>query len=170
MIQLSPADIDEIIEDYGHLFAVYPKLHESVSIYADYRRTPKRLEVLFPRKEHPVHGITGLHAYEKYNDAGLVETYTYSWKRIIPVQGIQLSHICSWGNDPHPPETTPAVICVNTEPHHHHHDPDNRRKRKDSYIMTLDRAFLYVSHYIETGSTYYCDIKTMIAMRGSSTM
>ncbi|WP_242615270.1 hypothetical protein [Paenibacillus solani] len=59
-MQLLPADIDEIIEDYGHLFAVYPKLRERVSIYTDFKRTKKRLEILFPLKEHPFHGITGL--------------------------------------------------------------------------------------------------------------
>lgn len=150
-MQLLPADIDEIIEDYGHLFAVYPKLRERVSIYTDFKRTKKRLEILFPLKGHPFHGITGLHAYEKYNDAGTVEQYCYSWKRIIPVQGIQLHHISSWGNDPHPPETTPAMLCVRTEPHHHHFDPYNRRRRKDSYIMTLDRVFQYVAYYIEIG-------------------
>jgi hypothetical protein len=160
---LLPADIDQIIEDYGHLFAVYPRLQERTSIFADYKRTQKRLEVLFPLIEHPFHGITGLHAYEKYNDAGTVETYCYSWKRIIPIQGIQLSHISSWGNDPHPAETTPAELCVNTEPHHHHHDPDNRRRRKDSYIMSLDLAFLYVSYYIESGRIYYRDVQTMIS-------
>jgi hypothetical protein len=163
LIQLLPADIDQIIEDYGHLFAVYPQLRDRVSIFADYKRTQKRLEVLFPLKRHPYYGITGLHAYEKYNDAGTVETYCYSWKRIIPIQGIQLSHISSWGNDPHPPETTPEELCVNTEPHHHHYDPECRRRRKDSYIITLDRAFLYISHYIEKGKIYYRDVQTMVS-------
>nr|WP_242615297.1 hypothetical protein [Paenibacillus solani] len=73
---------------------------------------------------------------------------------------MQLNHISSWGNDPHPPETTPAMLCVRTEPHHHHFDPYNRRRRKDSYIMTLDRVFQYVAYYIETGRIYYPDVLT----------
>lgn len=143
MTQLLPADMDQIIEDFGHLFQVYPRFNDKNSIYADYRRTPKKLEVLFPLLMHPTHGITGLHAPELYDDAGTVREYQYAWKRIIPVEGIKkYSHICSWGNDSHPAETTLAELCVNTEPHHHHHVlAPNRR-----YIYTLDRAFMYVAH------------------------
>jgi len=167
LTQLLPADMDQVIEDFGHLFQVYPRFNDKNSIYADYRRTPKKLEVLFPLLIHPTHGITGLHARELYDDAGTVREYQYAWKRIIPVGGIKYSHICSWGNDSHPPETTPAELCVNTEPHHHHHVPaPDRRLRKDSYIYTLDRAFMYVAHYIETGETYYPDVASAISARG----
>jgi len=162
---LLPTDIDQILEDYGHLLKVYPALLERHSIFTDYKRTHKRLEVLFPLKEHPVHGITGLHVYEKYNDAGTVELYSYSWKRIIPTQGIQFSHISSWGNDPHPPETTPQHLQVTTEPHHHHYDPDQRSKRKSSYIRSLDQVFMYVAYYIETGEVYYKDVSSAVDLK-----
>jgi len=32
-----------------------------------------KLSVLFPLKEHPIHGITGLQATEKYDDNGYVK-------------------------------------------------------------------------------------------------
>ncbi|PLR75267.1 hypothetical protein CU633_22065 [Bacillus sp. V3-13] len=97
---LHPADIEEILEKYGHLLKSYQNLHDRESVFANYRRTTKRLEVLFPLIEHPIHGITGIHAVENYNEAGYVSLYQYHWKIIIPKMGIQSNHISGWGNEP----------------------------------------------------------------------
>lgn len=113
------------------------------------------MDVLFPLKEHPIHGKTGLHAIEKYDDDGYVCRYSYSWKIIVPRQGVQLNHISSWGNDPHNSPGTPPEFIIETEPHHHHHVPGNRRIRKENWdIHTLDEAFTFVKFYIESGEEY----------------
>ncbi|MBP1309193.1 hypothetical protein JOD82_002213 [Paenibacillus sp. 1182] len=152
---LYPADISEILEDFGHLLAVYDKLKDQSSIFGSYRRTNKRLEVTFPLKEHPVHGITGLTAIEKYDEAGYIERYSYTWRRLLPKQGIQTSHITSWGNDPHDASWTPTAYQVITEPHHHHYDPADRKKRRENYnVRTLRQAFTFVGAYIESGKEY----------------
>mgnify|MGYP006924659234 CR=1 FL=1 len=152
---LLPADINEILDKYGHLLKSYPNLHDRESIYANYKRTNKRLEVLFPFIEHPFHGVTGLHAVEIYNEAGYVRLYQYHWKIIIPKIGVQLNHISGWGNEPHNAEWTPTDYKTNTEPHHHHYDPSDRRKRKENYnIRTLDAAFAFVAKYLESGEKY----------------
>jgi len=153
--QLLPADIDDILEKYGHLLKSYPNLSDRESIFASFKRTNKRLEVLFPLIEHPVHGVTGLHVVENYDEAGYVRQYQYQWKIIIPKMGVQLSHISSWGNDPHDAEWTPEEYRVDTEPHHHHYDPSNRKKRRENYnVRTLDQAFAFVARYLESKEEY----------------
>lgn len=141
---LYPADMYVILDKYGHLLKSYPNLREKESVFANYRRTIKRLEVLLPLKEHPVHGITGLHVVENYDEAGYIRRYQYNWKIIIPRLGVKLHHISAWGNEPHDAEWTPNEYCIETEPHHHHYDPEDRRKRKENYnVRTLDQAFQY---------------------------
>lgn len=153
--QLLPADLEEILEKYGHLFKAYQKLGERDSIYSNFKRTTTKLSVLFPLKEHPVHGITGLHATEKYDKDGFVKEYHYQWKIIIPKQGVLLSHISAWENEPHSNPNTPEEFKVNSEPHHHHHVPGNRKERNDNFkIHTLDAAFAFVAKYIENGKEY----------------
>lgn len=152
---LYPADIQEILEEFQDMFQTYDKFHDRESIYANYRSDIKRLEVVFPLKEHPTHGITGLRAYEKYDEAGYVEKYDYQWKRIIPRGGIQTSHISSWGNEPHDAAWTPEEFRVETEPHHHHYDPNDRRKRRENWhVRTLRDALLFVKHYIDSNEEY----------------
>lgn len=152
--QLLPADLDAILEKYGHLLHAYKNLSDKNSIYANYKRTTNKLSVLLPLKEHPVHGATGLHATEKYKN-GFVKEYHYQWKIIIPKQGILLSHISAWENESHSDSNTPEEFNVNSEPHHHHHVPGNRRERKDNFeIHTLDAAFAFVARYIESGEEY----------------
>lgn len=152
---LFPADIPSVLEEFWDLLQVYDQLHDRESIYGSFRNDIGRLEVLFPLKEHPIHGITGLRVYEKYNNAGYVEKYDYQWKLIIPRRGIQLSHISSWGNDRHDAEWTPDEYRVETEPHHHHFDPNNRKNRRENYdIRTLVQAFRFVEHYIRSGEEY----------------
>lgn len=156
--KLDPANIPEILEEFGHLLTIYENLKEHNSIHSSYLRTVKRLEVLFPLKEHPIHGKTGLLVIEKYDEAGYVERYNYVWKRVLPKTGINTAHISSWGNDSHDAEWTPEEFKVYSEPHHHHYDPNNRRKRKENYsVRTLRQAFLFVGEYIETEKEYTGD-------------
>ncbi|MEM5014624.1 DUF6516 family protein [Niallia taxi] len=153
--QLLPADIDEILERYGHLLKSYPNLRDRESIFADFKRTNKKLEVLFPLKEHPIHGKTGLHVVENYDEAGYVRLYQYHWKRIIPKMGVQMNHISGWGNDPHDAEWTPDEYRIETEPHHHHYDPSDRRRRRENYdVRTLDQAFAFITIYLDSGEEY----------------
>ncbi|UOQ94852.1 hypothetical protein MUO14_07960 [Halobacillus shinanisalinarum] len=86
---LLPADVDAILDDYGHLLKAYSQLRDKESIFANYKRTVKRMEVLFPLVEHPVHGVTGLHALENYDEAGYVRRYQYHWKIILPKTGVK---------------------------------------------------------------------------------
>lgn len=152
---LPPADIDDILEKYGHFLKSYTQLNSRESIYSDYKRTSKKLEILFPLIEHPVHGITGIHAVENYNNDGYVRLYQYQWKRIIPRAGIQSSHISGWGNDPHDAEWTPDEYKVTTEPHHHHYDPTDRKKRRENFdIRSLESVFRFIIPYLETGKEY----------------
>lgn len=152
--QLLPADMEEILEKYGHLLKSYPNLRGRESIFANYKRSNKRLEVLFPLIEHPVHGATGLHAVENYDESGYVRLYQYQWKIIIPKMGIKLSHISSWGNDPHEAEWTPKQYRVASEPHHHY-DPTDRKKRRENYhVRTLNQAFAFVAKYLESREEY----------------
>lgn len=152
---LHPADIEDILEDYAYLLASYQNLRERNSVYGSYKRTSKKLDILFPFKEHPVHGITGLHAVEKYDDHGYISEYYYQWKKIIPKEGIAFTHISAWENEPHDAPDTPARFIVKTEPHHHHHIPGERRHRKENYdIRTLEAAFEFIAQYIITGKEY----------------
>ncbi|UJL46758.1 hypothetical protein KFZ58_02035 [Virgibacillus sp. NKC19-16] len=152
---LLPADIDDILVTYGYLLKSYKHLYNRNSIFANFRRTNKRLEVLFPLIEHPVLGITGLHAVENYNEKGYIRLYQYNWKIIIPKKSIQLSHISGWGNDPHNAEWTPDEFKIETEPHHHHYDPHDRTKRRANYdVRSLEQAFNFIKKYIETGKEY----------------
>lgn len=153
--KLIPAQLEDILEQFGHLLQSYENLPERDSIYGDYKRTVKRLEVLFPLREHPIHGITGLHVIEKYDDDGYIERYIYSWKVILPVMGVQTNHISSWGNDSHDAEWTPEEYRIKSEPHHHHHVPGDRKKRKENWdVRTLEQAFRFVQHYLETTEQY----------------
>lgn len=152
---LLPADINQILDQYGHLLQAYTNLPDRDSIFANYKITTKKLSVLFPLKEHPVHGITGLHATEKYKDDGSVKEYHYQWKIIIPKQGIKYSHISAWENEPHDAIWTPKEYIVASEPHHHHHVPGDRKQRKENFnIHTLEDAFAFVTEYIESGKEY----------------
>jgi hypothetical protein len=58
------------------------------------------LEGWLPLKEHSTYGITRIHFVEEYDHAGYVRRYNYEWKCFYPIQGIQQSHIISWGNGP----------------------------------------------------------------------
>lgn len=152
---LLPADVDDILEKYGHLLKSYPNLRDHESIFANFKRTNKRLEVLFPLIEHPIHGVTGLHSVENYNEAGYVRLYQYHWKIIISKLGVQLNHISGWGNEPHDAEGTPEEYRIKTEPHHHHYDPTDRKKRRENYtVRTLDQAFAFVAEFLENGKKY----------------
>lgn len=152
---LPPADIDEILSKYGHLLATYPIIAEKGPVYPEYKKTKKILSVLFPLKEHPVHGITGLHAVERYDNSGYVKRYSYQWKVIYPKKGKHYKHISAWENEPHDAEWTSAEFIVMSEPHHHHHVPCDRRKRKENWnVWTLDDAFAFIQEYIETGKEY----------------
>ncbi|MGD6796287.1 hypothetical protein [Metabacillus indicus] len=152
---LLPADITVILDQYGHLLQSYTNLTDRHSVFATFKLTTTKLSILFPFKEHPVHGITGLHATEKYDDNGFVKEYHYQWKVIIPKQGVLFSHISAWENEPHDDPKTPEKYKVNSEPHHHHHIPGDRHQRKDNYdVQTLKSAFAFVSRYIESGSEY----------------
>lgn len=152
---LLPADIDDILEQYGEYLKSYVHLSDKESIYGDFKKTSKRLSVLFPLIEHPIHGITGIHAVENYNEAGFVRQYQYQWKIIVPKMGIQMSHISGWGNDPHNAEWTPEAYKVKTEPHHHHYDPKDRKKRRENYnVRTLDQVFAFVAEYLNSGTEY----------------
>lgn len=111
--------------------------------------------MLFPLIEHPIHGKTGLHVTEKYNEFGYVREYHYQWKIIVPKKGKLYSHIAAWENDSHDKDWTPNEYKVATEPHHYHHVPGDRKQRKENYdIWTLDDAFTFVAKYIETGEEY----------------
>lgn len=152
---LFPANIDDILDKYGHYLQTYSHLRDRESIYADFKKTSKRLEVLFPLIEHPFHGITGIHAVEKYDHEGNVSQYQYHWKIIVPKMGIQMSHISGWGNDPHDAEWTPDEYRIKTEPHHHHYDPKDRKKRRENYdVRTLNQVFTFVAKYLDSGKEY----------------
>lgn len=152
---LYPADIEDILDKFNGLLASYPNLKEKNSIYASFKLTDRKLDVLFPLKEHPVHGITGLHAIEKYDKHGFVKQYHYQWKRIIPKEGINFSHISAWENEPHDAPNTPAAFKIETEPHQHHHIPGKRNYRKENYdIHTLEAAFEFIARFIMSGDEY----------------
>lgn len=151
---LYPADVDVILDKYSDILASHIEITDKNSIYASYKRTQSKLDVLFPLKEHPIHGITGIHAIEKYNETGYVRRYHYQWKRIVPKQGIAFSHI-SVENEPHEDASTPEEYIVKTEPHHHHHIPGDRKQRKENDdIRTLEAVFVFVAYYIRKQTEY----------------
>lgn len=152
---LLPADIEEILEDFGHHLQSHTQLGRGNSLYPNFKRTMKRLEILFPLIEHPIHGVTGIHAVENYDESGYVRQYQYQWRIIVPKMGIQMSHISGWGNDPHNAEWTPEEYKVKTEPHHHHYDPSDRKKRRENYdVRNLRSVFEFVEQYLESGKEY----------------
>lgn len=154
-LKLYPADIEDILDKFEDLLKSYPNLKEKNSIYTSLKLTKRKLDVLFPLKEHPIHGITGLHAVEKYDRHGFVKEYHYQWKRIIPKQGIRFSHISAWENEPHDAPNTPTAFKVATEPHHHHHVPGERKHRQANYnIHTLEAALEFVAHFIVSSEEY----------------
>jgi len=152
---LLPADINEILEEFEPLLESHTNFKDRESLYGSYRQDMRSLIVIFPLKTHPVHGVTGLRAYEKYNNNGYVEKYEYRWMVIVPKQGVQLHHITSWGNEPHTDPNTQLRFRVSSEPHHHHYDPKNRSNRRDNYdVRTLRDAFQFIRTYIESGVEY----------------
>lgn len=152
---LLPADIDAILEEYGDILESYQNFRERNSIYATVKQTKSKLDILFPLKEHPIHGITGIPAVEKYDANGIVRKYHYQWKRIIPKEGIMFSHISAWENESHGDPNTPAKYLVKTEPHHHHYKPGDRKARKENYnTRTLEAVFEFVAIYIRSGNEY----------------
>jgi len=153
--ELLPADIDDILDKYGDILGSYHELREKNSIYGSFKLTKAKLDVLFPLKEHPIHGITGIHATEKYNEKGYVMEYHYQWKRIFPKQGILFSHISAWENETHDASNTPTSYLVETEPHHHHHIPGNRKLRTENEeTRTLLAVFKFIARYIRSGDEY----------------
>src|SRR5699024_9839767 len=105
-----------------HFFTFYSHIPGKEPVYPEVKKTAKKLSVLFPLKEHPVHGKTGLLATEKYSNEGFVIEYHYQWKLLIPKKGVRLSHISAWENESH---NNPKYQTA-TEPHHHHHIPGDR--------------------------------------------
>lgn len=159
---LLPADIDNILEKFSELLESHKNLSEQNSIYAKFKQNHKKLDVLFPLKEHPIHGITGLHAVEKYDSKGFVKEYHYQWKRIIPKEGIAYAHISAWENEPHNAPNTPEQFIVKTEPHHHHHIPGDRKQRTENYrIRNLESVFNFIAQYINTGEAYIPNSKSL---------
>ncbi|WP_181742492.1 hypothetical protein [Terrilactibacillus laevilacticus] len=47
--RLSPAAIDDILDEYGYLLDTFPNIPNQTSIFPIYKRTIKRLEVSFLR-------------------------------------------------------------------------------------------------------------------------
>jgi hypothetical protein len=154
---LLPADVLSIYDQYNDIItsAYIKDIRGEKHIYPKIKLTPKVLSALLPLKEHPVHGITGIHVIENYDDNGHVRKYSYQWKVIIPKMGIQSYHISAWGNEPHDDPNTPEEFKVESEPHHHHHVPKDWRKRKRNWsVWTLEEAFEFVAHYIRSGQEY----------------
>ncbi|MFC5558868.1 hypothetical protein ACFPN4_07040 [Ureibacillus thermophilus] len=143
-----------MMNKYGHLLEFYPKIAERDPIFPKYKRTSNLLSVLFPLKEHPVHGITGLYAMERYNEEGYVWKYSYEWKIIYPKKGKHLKHISAWGNELHEDEKTRKEFIVASTPHHHH-IPGDRKARKENWdVWTLEETFEFVAYYIQSGKEY----------------
>ena len=148
---LLPADLNDIVEKYKHIFTVYSDIPDKHSIYPEVKRTPNKLSVLFPLKEHPIHGKTGLLATEKYDNEGFVTEYHYQWKLLIPKKGVHLSQVTAWENEAH---SYPKYQTA-SEPHHHHHDPGDRSKRKENWdVRTLDEILGFIEKYIVSKREY----------------
>nr|WP_285853154.1 DUF6516 family protein [Sporosarcina luteola] len=154
-------DLEDIIEKYGKYFESYPNIDnkpagQDNAIYPQINSSGKnRMDVLFPLQKHPIHGITGIHAIEKYKEGKIIR-YHYHWKIISPKMGVQMNHISGWGNDPHNSPGTPDKFIVETEPHHHHHVPGDRSQRKASYdVRTLEDVFEFVIPYFISGNAYH---------------
>lgn len=157
--KLLPTNILEVLEKFAsflkHYKQIGPTYKKDDVGYVEYERKSKKLRVLFPLKEHPIHGITGIEISEKYNDEDYVERYIYVWKKILPKAGVSSSHICGWGNDPHNAPNTPDEYKVDTEPHHHHYDPKDRKHRKNNFrVRTVEDVFDFVVPYILSGKEY----------------
>ncbi|MCD1260024.1 hypothetical protein B5M42_014510 [Paenibacillus athensensis] len=153
--QLLPANLAHILNKYGEWLETYQNFRDRNSAYGDFYLSPKRMEIIFPLKEHPVHGITGLHVIERYDDQGYVKEYQYMWKVIVPKMGVQLNHISSWGNESHNAPGTSAKLITETEPHHHHHVPGDRSQRKENWhVHTLEQAFEFIIPFLESGQPY----------------
>lgn len=152
---LLPADVEDILDTYSDIMDSYQVIQDRNSIYASYKRTKGKLDVLFPLKEYPIHGVTGIHAIEKYDQSGHITRYHYQWKRMVPKQGIKFSHISAWENEPHTDGCTSVEYVVKTEPHHHHHIPGARKQRQENYnTRPLEAAFAFVAHYIRNQKEY----------------
>jgi len=152
---LFPTDMDRILEKYEDVIENYPHLENRDPLYARYEQDTEKLIAVIPLKKHPVYGITGFVGYEKYNDEGLVERYSYAWRILVPKLGNGPGHITAWENDPHDKPNTRRKYRVATEPHHHHHVPFDRSKRKENYdVRTMDDAFSIVADYIRNGKPY----------------
>ncbi len=152
---LLPANLAEILDKYRDILTNYEVVPGEKHLYPSYRRTKKNLSVLFPLKEHPVHGKTGLYVMEKYDENGYVLSYHYLWKIIIPKMGVQGYHISAWGNEPHNDPKTPSELIVESEPHHHHHVPGDWHRRQANWtVWTLAEAFEFVAYYIRSEQEY----------------
>lgn len=151
---LLPANLPFIFEKYQDIIPEKIVPGEK-HVFPTYKKTNSMLSVLFPLKEHPVHGKTGIYAMEKYDDDGYVRRYNYQWKIIIPKMSKQGFHISSWGNEPHNDPDTPPEFQIDSEPHHHHHVPHDWRQRKENWtVWTLEEVFEFVAFYIRTGIEY----------------
>lgn len=152
---LLPANLGSILKKYDKWIEVYTNFTGKNSVHGEFHKSPKRIEIIFPLKEHPHHGVTGLHAIEKYDDAGFVQEYQYMWKVIVPKMGVQLNHISSWGNEAHNSPGTKSEYITDTEPHHHHHVPGDRSKRQSNWnVHTLEQAFEFIIPFLESGEEY----------------
>ena len=80
---LFPTDVSAILDRYGDILETYEHIPDKGPIYPQVKLTPPLLSVLFPLKEHPVHGITGLHAVERYKD-GQVKHIPTNGKSSVP--------------------------------------------------------------------------------------
>lgn len=151
---LTPSDIGEVLEKYEDIISQY-SVGKGKEYVPRYEKNERYMKAVIPLKEHPEYGITGIVALETYNDDGLVEQYSYSWRILYPKKGNHAGHITAWENEPHDSPNTPTKYRVATEPHHHHHVPFDRRQRKENYdVRTLNDAFSKVAEFIRSGKPY----------------
>lgn len=149
-----PSDIEEILEKYEDIISQYA-VGKGKEYVPRYERNERFMRAIIPLKEHPEYGITGMVAFETYDEDGRIERYSYSWRILHPKRGKHAGHITAWENDPHDSPNTPPEYRVTTEPHHHHHVPFDRRQRKENYdVRTLDDAFSKVAEFVRSGKPY----------------
>ncbi|WP_353949062.1 DUF6516 family protein [Sporolactobacillus sp. Y61] len=150
---LSPANIYNITQKYSDLFQEYPQYPQCHTLV--FKNSTREIEGWIPLKKHHNYGITGMHFVERYDGQGLVKGYNYEWKCFYPIKGIQLSHIISWGNEPHDAPGTAPSLKTKTEPHHCHYCPNDRRLRRENYtVRSLDMAFTFIAYYIKNDDPY----------------
>lgn len=147
---LFPANIDEILDKYEHIMASY----QDSNIYGAYEQTQTKLDVLFPLKRHPIHGITVIQAVEKYDNRGYVVSYQYEWKKCEVNSFVSNVHLSAWEHDAkhmgtiHEPTTQ-------TKLHLHYFVPGDRLHHKRSLeVQNLEQVFEFVAPFIENGEEY----------------